>query len=124
VAVVLAIGVGGSLGAVSRYGIGEFVERRVVSVFPWDIFVVNMTGCLAVGILVSAVVDRHHTPEWLRLGLITGFVGAYTTFSTFSQDLYDLGQARQFAVLSLNLAASVCGGVLAVLAGTWIGRML
>jgi CrcB protein len=124
VAVVLAIAVGGSLGAVSRYGIGEFVERRVVSVFPWDIFVVNMTGCLAVGILVSAVVDRHHTPEWLRLGLITGFVGAYTTFSTFSQDLYDLGQARQFAVLSLNLAASVCGGVLAVLAGTWIGRML
>jgi fluoride exporter len=124
VAVVLAIAVGGSLGAVSRYGIGEFVERRVVSVFPWDIFVVNMTGCLAVGILVSAVVDRHHTPEWLRLGLITGFVGAYTTFSTFSQDLYDLGQARQFAVLSLNLAASVCGGVVAVLAGTWIGRML
>ena len=123
-AVVLAIAVGGSLGAVSRYGIGEFVERRVVSVFPWDIFVVNMTGCLAVGILVSAVVDRHHTPEWLRLGLITGFVGAYTTFSTFSQDLHDLGQARQFAVLSLNLAASVCGGVLAVLAGTWIGRML
>jgi fluoride exporter len=124
VAVVLAIAVGGSLGAVSRYGIGEFVERRVVSVFPWDIFVVNMTGCLAAGILVSAVVDRHHTPEWLRLGLITGFVGAYTTFSTFSQDLYDLGQARQFAVLSLNLAASVCGGVLAVVAGTWIGRML
>jgi CrcB protein len=124
VAVVLAIAVGGSLGAVSRYGIGEFVARRVVSVFPWDIFVVNMTGCLSVGILVSAVVDRHHTPEWLRLGLITGFVGAYTTFSTFSQDLYDLGQARQFAVLSLNLAASVCGGVLAVSAGTWIGRML
>jgi fluoride exporter len=124
VAVVLAIAVGGSLGAISRYGIGEFVERRVVSVFPWDIFVVNMTGCLIVGLLVSAVVDRHHTPEWLRLGLITGFVGAYTTFSTFSQDLYDLGQARQFAVLSLNLAASVCGGVLAVLAGTWIGRML
>jgi CrcB protein len=77
-----------------------------------------------VGVLVSAVVDRHHTPEWLRLGLITGFVGAYTTFSAFSQDLYDLGQARQFAVLSLNLAASVCGGVLAVLAGTWIGRMV
>jgi CrcB protein len=124
VAVVLAIAVGGSLGAVSRYGIGEFVERRVVSVFPWDIFVVNVTGCLAAGILVSAVVDRHHTPEWLRLGLITGFVGAYTTFSTFSQDLYDLGQARQFAVLSLNLALSVCGGVLAVSAGTWIGRML
>jgi CrcB protein len=123
-AVVLAIAVGGSLGAVSRYGIGEFVERRVVSVFPWDIFVVNMTGCLAVGVLVSAVVDRHHTPEWLRLGLITGFVGAYTTFSAFSQDLYDLGQARQFAVLSLNVAASVCGGVLAVLAGTWVGRML
>jgi CrcB protein len=123
-AVVLAVALGGSLGAVSRYGIGEFVERRVVSVFPWDIFVVNMTGCLAVGILVSAVVDRHHTPEWLRLGLITGFVGAYTTFSTFSQDLFDLGQARQFTVLSLNLGASVGGGVLAVAAGTWIGRLL
>lgn len=123
-AVALAVALGGSLGALARYGIGTFVERHVVAVFPWDVFVVNLSGCLVVGVIVSALVDRHHTPEWLRVGLVLGFVGAFTTFSTFAQDVYDLGAAHQYAVLALNLLASVGGGVAAVAAGTWFGRLL
>jgi CrcB protein len=123
-AVVLAVALGGSLGALARYGLISFVEQRAVGVFPWDVLVVNMTGCFAVGLVVSALVDRHHTPEWLRLGLVLGFIGAYTTFSTFAQDLYDLGTAKQYAEMTLNLGVSVCVGVLAVALGTWVGRAL
>jgi fluoride exporter len=122
--VVLAVAVGGSLGALARYGALVLVERRALAVFPWDVFVVNLTGCLLVGVVVSALVDRHHTPEWLRLGLVMGFIGAYTTFSTFAQDLYDLGTAREYAEAALNLVGSVGGGVLAVVVGTWLGRLL
>jgi CrcB protein len=123
-AVVVAVALGGSLGALARYGLMTFVERRALAVFPWDVFVVNLTGCFVVGLVVSALVDRHHTPEWLRVGLVLGFIGAYTTFSTFAQDLYDLGEARQYAVAALNLFGSIGGGVLAVVAGTWLGRLL
>jgi CrcB protein len=124
VSVPLAVALGGALGALSRYGVMAFVERRVVSVFPWDVFVVNMTGCFVVGLVVGALVDRHDAPAWLRVGLVLGFIGAYTTFSTFAQDLYDLGQGRQLAVAAANLCASVGVGVLAVAAGTSLGRLL
>ena len=123
-AVALAVLVGGSLGALARYGLMTLVERRTLAVFPWDVFLVNLSGCFLVGLIVSALVDRHHTPEWLRVGLVLGFLGAYTTFSTFAQDLYDLGLGRHYWEAALNLFASVGGGVLAVIAGTWLGRML
>jgi CrcB protein len=124
VSVALAVAVGGALGALSRYGPMTLVERRAVAVFPWDVFVVNVTGCFLVGLVVSALVDRHEAPAWLRVGLVLGFIGAYTTFSTFAQDLYDLGQARQLAVAAGNLCASVGVGVLALAAGTSLGRLL
>jgi fluoride exporter len=111
-AVVLAVAIGGALGALSRYGLMTFVDRRTLSVFPWDVFVVNITGCFLVGLVVSALVDRHEAPAWLRVGLVLGFIGAYTTFSTFAQDLYDLTTARQYAEATLNLTASVVVGVL------------
>jgi fluoride exporter len=63
-------------------------------------------------------------PPWLRVGLVLGFIGAYTTFSTFAQDLYDLATARQYAEAMLDLTASVVVGSLAVVAGTAVGRAI
>jgi fluoride exporter len=123
-AVAFAVAVGGALGALSRYGLMTFVDRRALSVFPWDVFVVNVTGCFLVGLVVSALVDRHEAPAWLRIGLVVGFIGAYTTFSTFAQDLYDLTTARQYVEVTLDLTASVLVGVLAVVAGTALGKAL
>jgi len=62
-AVVLAVAIGGALGALSRYGLMTFVDRRTLSVFPWDVFVVNVTGCFLVGLVVSALVDRTRRPR-------------------------------------------------------------
>jgi fluoride ion exporter CrcB/FEX len=58
-AVVVAVADGGALGALSRYGLMTFVDRGTLSIFPWDVFVVNVTGCFLVGLVVSALVDRH-----------------------------------------------------------------
>jgi len=118
--VVLAVALGGAVGAASRYGADQLISTH--SAFPWSTFVVNVTGCFLVGLVVSALVDRHEAPAWLRVGLVLGFVGAYTTFSTFAQDLYDLTTARQYAEATLDLTVSVVVGVLAVVAGTALGR--
>jgi fluoride exporter len=104
--VAVAVAMGGAFGALARYALVTLLERKVVSVFPWDVFAVNISGCLLVGLIVSALVDRHHTPEWLRVGLVLAFVGAYTTFSTFVPDLYDFGQARQASRRSTSSRAS------------------
>jgi CrcB protein len=83
-----------------------------------------MSGCFLVGLVVSALVDRHEVPAWIRVGLVLGFIGAYTTFSTFAQDLYDLRLAREYLLAAADLVGSVVLGVLAVAAGTFVGRLL
>ena len=88
--VFLAVALGGGLGALSRYGLDRLIERRSFSVFPWSTFAINISGCLVIGVIIAALVDRHHTPLWLRTGLVVGLVGGYTTFSTFAQESLDL----------------------------------
>jgi CrcB protein len=122
--VALAVGLGGALGAVGRYGLDALIERRTDSLFPWATFAVNVSGCFAVGFFVAALVDRHRSPQWLRAGLVIGFCGGYTTFSTFAQETLDLVTARDGVVAAVSVAANVVLGVLAVLAGTRIGRLV
>jgi CrcB protein len=102
----------------------EYFDRRIVSVFPWDTFLVNMTGCFIAGLVVATLVNGHETPAWLRIGLLVGFLGAYTTFSTFGQDLYDLTAGREYVEAVANAVGSVTLGLLAVLLGTLAGRAL
>ena len=92
--------------------------------FPWDTFVVNVTGCFLAGLVVAALVNGHAAPAWLRLGLVVGFLGAYTTFSTFAQDLYDLAVAEEYVTALANAVGSVAIGLAAVLLGTVAGRAL
>jgi fluoride exporter len=121
---IAAIALGGMVGALSRYGVDRAVEQRSASVFPWSTFVINVSGCLLVGIFLAAIVDRHHTPQWLRLGLIVGFCGAYTTFSTFAQESLDLMEESRAVLAVANVAASATFGVVAVFVGERIGKLL
>ena len=123
-AIAFAVAFGGSMGALSRYGVDTWIEQRSESLFPWATFVINMTGCFAVGFLIAAIVDRHNAPQWLRTGLVVGFCGGYTTFSTFAQESLDLIEARDIAVAAAYLAASVGLGIVAVLIGTRFGRLV
>jgi fluoride exporter len=122
--VVVSVAVGGALGAVSRYGLDRVIEQRSESSFPWSTFVINATGCLLVGFLIAALVDRRSAPEWVRAGLVVGFCGGYTTFSTFAQETLDLIEADEAVLAVLNVCASVVVGVLAVLAGARLARLV
>jgi CrcB protein len=122
--VALAVALGGGLGALARYELDRFVERRSDAVFPWSTFLINVSGCFVIGVLVASLVDRHDTPAWLRIGLVVGVVGGYTTFSTFAQESLDLVEARDFAVAAAYMAASVALGLAAVWAGARVGRVL
>jgi CrcB protein len=122
--VVLAVAVGGALGALARYGLDRFVQHHVITVFPWSTFTINVTGCFLAGLAVAALVDRHDLPAWVRTGVVVGFLGAYTTFSTFAQESRDLFVGGHVSLALVNATASVVVGLLAVAAGSGVGRML
>jgi fluoride exporter len=120
----LAVALGGALGALTRYSVDRLIERRSVALFPWSTFTVNATGCLLIGVVVAALVDRHDTPAWLRLGLVMGFIGGYTTFSTYAQETLDLLEEGNPGLAALYALGSLAVGVFAVYAGMRIGRTL
>ncbi len=74
--------------------------------------------------IIAALVDRHHTPLWLRLGLVMGVLGGYTTFSTFAQEALELLEENQVGLAFLYAIGSVGIGVVAVLVGMRIGQRL
>jgi CrcB protein len=120
----LAVAIGGALGALSRYIVDHYIEAREFGVFPWATFTINVSGCFLVGLVIAALVDRHHAPAWLRLGLVMGVLGGYTTFSTFSQETFDLLEEGRLATGMTYALGSVTVGVLGVLIGARLGRMV
>ena len=121
--VVLAIASGGAAGALARFGVDSLIERHVDSLFPWSTFAINISGCFLNGLLVALLVDALGAPSWAARGLIVGFLGAYTTFSTFGAETYELAEMRQWGLALMNIAASVAIGVAAVALGQGLGRM-
>lgn len=122
--VLLAVALGGALGSLARYGADRLIERRSLSLFPWSTFTINASGCLLIGFVIAALVDRHHTPAWLRAGLVMGLLGGYTTFSTFAQEGLSLFEEGRSGVALAYTVGSVVTGLLAVYLGTRIGRLL
>ena len=118
--VVIGIAVAGALGALARYGLDELIGRRT-GAFPWGIFVVNVTGAFAIGFMVEALEPRFEE-SWVRLAVVTGFLGAYTTFSTFSLDTYRLLDAGHVGTAVANALGTLVAGLLAVWLGLKLGR--
>jgi CrcB protein len=122
--VIFGVALGGAIGASCRWLLDRFIESRSDAVFPWSTFTINVTGCLLIGVLTEQLVDRHHIPAWIRIGLIVGVLGGYTTFSTFGQETFGLIESRDLAVAFGYVLASVGLGVVGVYAGTLLGRAL
>ena len=114
-----ALSLGGVLGVNARYWLGVWVNRWASQQFPWATFLINVTGSFAIGFLTT-VLMRWLPHQNARLCIITGFLGGYTTYSTFafeSQTLWDRGEK----VVSMGyMAATLIAGFLAV----WIGVAL
>jgi CrcB protein len=120
----LLIAAGGAAGAVSRYLVDTAVLDRFSGAFPLGILVVNVSGALVVGLLGGWIVDSGVLPADLRIPLMVGFLGAYTTFSTLMLDSWRLVEDGLPLLALGNLVGSVVLGLVAVVAGLWLGRSL
>lgn len=120
----LAVAAGGALGSMLRYFLGGTVLSRVASPFPTATFVINVSGSFALGFFLTLAAERTHlSPVW-RLAFAVGFLGAYTTFSTFEYETMRLGQERGPGLALLNVALSAAVGFAAVWGGMALAHRL
>jgi len=120
----LAVFIGGGAGATCRYGLGRVVGARYAGAFPLGTVLINVTGCFALGLVASLLALTHRDPALPAALLETGFLGGYTTFSTYALEgvlLYRDG-ARRLAAAAL--LGSVALGLLAAVAGATVGRLV
>jgi CrcB protein len=120
----LWIGAAGFLGAVSRYAVEGWVSDRARGSLPWGTLVVNSTGCFLLGFVFALLTERFLPHPHVRAALTIGFLGAYTTFSTFAFETMRLAEDGAVMLAGANVVASVGAGIIAVYAGTWAGRAL
>ncbi|EKY3975237.1 fluoride efflux transporter CrcB [Listeria innocua] len=112
----LLVGFGASLGAMLRYGISVFVKSKWKTDFPYATFFINITGSFLLGFLVSSALGQ----MW-QLFLGTGFMGGYTTFSTFKVESMELKWKTNFQVLFSYVGLTYLGGLIAAFIGIMLG---
>jgi CrcB protein len=120
----LLIAVFGALGAMSRYAVDGWVSNTTRGQFPWGTLAVNVAGSFALGIVVELTTSRllPH-PNW-RIALGIGFLGAFTTFSTFTYETVRLAEDSAYGLAVFNVAAMTTLGLAAAAAGLLLGRAI
>lgn len=121
---VLLIGIGGFAGAIARYLVDARISTWTGGSLPWGTFVINVSGSFLLGVLFALIVERATLPSDLRGPLMIGFLGAYTTFSTFALESWRMMEDGAWLYASANLIGSIVVGVLAVVAGVALGRAI
>jgi len=118
--VLAAVAVGGASGTAARYGLGLLFPGTAASGFPWTTFAVNVSGCLAIGVLAGTL-DRARTPHPLIRPLLgSGFLGGYTTLSTYADQTRALMLSGRWSIA----AAYVLGTLVAAMVSVWFGQRL
>ena len=118
----LAVGLGGFLGAIARYTLGGFVQSRLAGRFPWGTLAVNVLGCLLIGILLGWITSRESISRSTELFLVTGILGSLTTFSTFGHETIKLVHDGALGSALGNIALNVVVGLVAVSVGLALMR--
>jgi fluoride exporter len=123
----LAVGIGGFVGAISRFQITLWLSgwstQRFGRVYPFGTFAVNIAGCLLIGILMALAVDKK-LPEFWQKALVTGCLGSLTTFSTFSYETVGLIRDDRPGLAALYVVANLAIGLVAVVIGMGIARAI
>jgi len=117
------VALGGALGALARYGISGWVYDRMGESFPWGTLVVNLLGCLVLGVAIRWLQVTAVAPG-VRPFLTIGLLGAFTTFSTFSYETVALLQEGQWLRAGLYVGGSVALGLIAMMAGMALATTL
>lgn len=120
----LLISAGAVLGANARYWIGTWAAQKWGASFPYGTLLINVTGSLLLGLFMALTAERVVIDPRLRLLIATGFLGAYTTFSTFTYESMTLLTKGALMPGLLNILGSTALGLLAVGAGIWLGKSL
>jgi fluoride exporter len=113
----LYIGLAGLLGTVARYGLSGWVDRKMGGGFPVGTLTVNLAGCFLAGFLYQLLEHRFLIDPALRSVILIGFLGGFTTFSSYGVQTFTLALGGQFWLASVNVLASNVGGLLLL----WIG---
>jgi fluoride exporter len=119
-----AIGIGAFLGANCRYLVGGWAADHLGTAFPYGTLLINVSGSFVIGLFPALLGGRFVMPPVVRLFFAVGFLGGYTTFSTYTFESLSLIQARAFVGAASNLGGSVVLGLLAVVLGMALGRLL
>lgn len=117
------IGLGGILGANARYLVAQWIGERYGPSFPYGTLVINVSGSFIIGLFLVLVTERFAAHPYWRLGFAVGFVGAYTTFSTFSYESLALILHGTWWLGVLNIVGSVLLGLVATLGGMALARL-
>jgi fluoride exporter len=120
----VAVAVGGAFGAVARFAVDGWVSERTGGLFPWGTLLINVSGAFLLGLLATLAIDRSVLSPDIRPIAMIGFLGAYTTFSTWMLDCWRLMQEGAWALATANLVGSVLLGLVAVGAGIALGRLV
>ncbi|QWR78667.1 fluoride efflux transporter CrcB [Candidatus Magnetomonas plexicatena] len=120
----LIVGMGGFLGAVARYALGGWIGRRFGSSFPWGTLFINVSGSFFIALVMAICAEKYMVnPQW-RLFLAVGFLGAYTTFSTFEYETGQLLRGGEFLYAALNVVLSVVVGFIALKLGETLAKLI
>jgi CrcB protein len=120
----LAISIGAVLGANTRYLVGGWIADRLGSAFPYGTLFINATGSFVIGVVLTLATERVGAPWWVRPGIAIGFLGSYTTFSTFSYETLSLVESGSWLAAAANVAGSVAACLVGVALGVILARAI
>jgi len=118
------VGIGGALGSALRFWVGSYIGGRLGSRFPLGTFVINVTGSFLIGMILTILAEKTQWSANWRYLIPIGFIGGYTTFSTFEYETFRLFQDGQMLTAALNVGLSVIVGFVGVWAGAIAGKLI